>query len=131
MGISSDEWSLAWERREMSDIGIYTSLGILQHKLEQAKDGKSTEATWNMARIPRSLGKGEGPDRLFFAVDGFWRGYFILADEVLYNPVDVKKPFSLIFDTTTWIRISRVPVKRFRGFRYLQGMSGSQEAEEE
>jgi hypothetical protein len=106
----------------MADIGIYTSGVTLEHKLEQAEDGKGKEATWNMGRLPQGLGKGEGPDRLFFAAEGLWRGYFILAGDILYNPEDDKKPYSLIFDVTTWTEVAPVPVKRFRGFRNLDGI---------
>ena len=109
----------------MADIGIYTSLVTLEHKLEQAEEGKKKEATWNMGRLPQDLGKGSGPDRLFFAADGCWRGYFLLAGDVLYNPEDEDKPYSLIFDTTTGTDIPPVPVKKFRGFRYLDGIPGS------
>ena len=106
------------------DIGIYTSEVTLSHKLEQMEDGKGREGTWNMGRLPRELGKGDTLDRLFFATDGYWRGYFLLAKDVLFNPADDKKPYSLIFDLTTWTRIDPVPVKRFRGFCYLEGMPG-------
>jgi len=104
------------------DIGIYTSEVTLSHKLDQLDDGRGREGTWNMGRMPTRLGKGETPDRLFFATDGYWRGYFLLATEVLFNPADDEKSYSLIFDLTTWTGIDPVPVKRFRGFRYLDGM---------
>jgi len=107
----------------MVDIGIYVSSVTLEHKLEQQTDGKSREATWNMGRFPSRLGTDPGPHRLFFATDGYWQGYFLLAAEVLYNPDDERKPYSLIFDVTTWTEIEApVPVKRFRGFRYLNDM---------
>lgn len=51
-----------------------------------------------------------------------WRGYFLLAKDVLFNPADDQKPYSLIFDLTTWTRIDPIPVKRFRGFRHLEEM---------
>jgi len=111
----------------MADIGIYTSGVTLAHKLDQAEDGKGREATWNMGRLPQGLGKGEGPDRLFFAADGCWRGYFVLAEDILYNPDDEEKPYSLIFDVTTWTEIAPVPVRKFRGFRYLDGIPGAEE----
>ena len=104
------------------DIGICVSDITLSHKLEQAEDGKGNEATWNMGRLPTRLGQGDTPDRLFFACEGFWRGYFLLKIDVLYNPEDEDKPYSLIFDVTTWKDIPSKPVKRFRGFRYLEGM---------
>jgi hypothetical protein len=112
------------EGRPGVDIGIYTSEVTLSHKLEQMEDGKGCEGTWNMGRLPKDLGKGDTPDRLFFATDGYWRGYFLLAKDVLFNPADDKKPYSLIFDLTTWTEINPIPVKRFRGFRYLAGMPG-------
>ena len=104
------------------DIGIYASFVTLQHKQEQMEDGKGWEATWNMGRLPKNLGKGKTPDRLFFACEGYWRGYFLLSKEVLYNPDDEKKPYSLIFDVTTWTPIDPIQVERFRGFRYLVDM---------
>lgn len=102
------------------DIGLYASRAALEHKTEQAEDGKGNEATWNMGRVPKNLGKEKGPDRLFFACDGYWRGYFLLVPEVLYNPEDEEKPYSLLFDATTWKDIEPISVKRFRGFRYLK-----------
>jgi len=104
----------------MADIGIYTSSVTLEHKLGQQTDGKGLEATWNMGRFPKELGTSKVPNRIFFAVEGYWRGYFVLSDEVLYNPQDEKKPYSLIFDVTTWTEIDPVPVAKFRGFRYLE-----------
>lgn len=106
----------------MVDIGIYTSGVTLEHKLDHMDDGKGPEATWNMGRLPKDLGKGEGPDRLFFAAEGCWRGYFNLAGDILYNPEDDKKPYSLLFDVASWTEIEPVQVKRFRGFRYLDGI---------
>ena len=110
------------EMKKGVDIGIYVSTVTLSHKLEQAEDGKGKEATWNMGRLPTRLGKGDKPDRLFFACEDFWRGYFLLEKEILYNPLDKVKPYSLIFNVTTWKEIPSKPVKRFRGFRYLEGM---------
>jgi hypothetical protein len=103
------------------DIGIYTTAGVLADKLEQKK-GARGEATWNMKRLPVRLGQGSGPDRLYFAHGGSWRGYFRIVPEVLLNPADEEKPYSVIFDVTSWQEIDPIPVKRFRGFRYLQNM---------
>ena len=105
-----------------ADIGVYTSNVTLDHKLEQADDGKGREATWNMGRLPKKLGKGEEADRLFFATEGYWKGYFILAKDILWNPDDEDKPYSLLFDPSSWTSIEPMPVKKFRGFRYLDDM---------
>lgn len=108
--------------KKRADIGLYTSEVTLAHKLEHAEEKGHTEATWNMKGLPKQLGKGAEPDRLYFATAGHWRGYFILAGDILWNPEDDEKPYSLIFDTATWTPIAPIPVKRFRGFRYLDHM---------
>lgn len=113
---------MAETKKKGVDIGVYTSDVTLEHKLEAPRRGRPAEATWNMGRLPKELGKGDTADRLFFATDGYWQGYFLLKKDVLYNPGDEKKPYSLIFDTGTWTDIAPIPVKKFRGFRYLDDM---------
>ena len=56
---------------------------------------------------------------MFFASQGVWRGYFLIVPEVLFNPRDTEKPYSLIFDLNSWQEIEPTPAPRFRGFRYL------------
>jgi hypothetical protein len=104
------------------DIGIYTSASVLAAKLEDRRVGHKAEATWNMKRLPARLGKTKNPDRLFFASQGHWLGYFLLVPEILFNPADEEKPYSLIFNLNSWTKIQPLPVKPFRGFRYLQNM---------
>ena len=104
------------------DIGIYTSASVLVAKLEDQSPDRKVEATWNMKRLPARMGKAKSPDRLFFAYQGYWRGYFLIVPEVLFNPSDDDKPYSLIFDVNSWTEIDPLPVKRFRGFRYLENM---------
>ena len=79
------------------DIGIFTSTSVLAAKLEERCSDRKVEATWNMKRFPARMGKTKNPDRLFFAYQGYWRGYFLLTPEVLFNPDDEDKPYSLIF----------------------------------
>ena len=67
--------------------------------------------------MPERLSK-EGPNYLFVAVDGIWQGYFTLADEIVWNPEDKRCPYSLVFDTRTWVDIRPIKTKRFRGFTY-------------
>jgi hypothetical protein len=105
-----------------ADIGLYTSEVTLAHKLELATDKKNTEATWNMKGLPQRLGKGTEPDRLYFATSGHWRGYFILSTDILWNPEDDERPYTLIFDAASWRDIAPIPVRKFRGFRYLENM---------
>lgn len=98
-------------------IGIHTRWEILEDKLEQREDRRRTTATWQITRLPEKLSK-EGPNYLFVAVDGIWQGYFTLTNEILYSPEDKRCPYSLVFDTRTWVDIKPVKTKRFRGFTY-------------
>jgi len=65
------------------------------------------------SRPPRGFRAGE-TNRLFVASGGFWRGFFVLDDDVLYTPED-DAPFSFVFDTRTWTPFAPVPAIRFRG----------------
>ena len=97
------------------DLGVWMNGPTLEEKLE-ARDEKNPEQAWNLARWP--AGFSDGPHRLFVASGGFWRGYFLLSAEALYNPEDERTPYTLLFDTRTWTEIAPTPVKRFRGFTY-------------
>jgi hypothetical protein len=90
---------------------------VLEDKLE-ARDGQKPEQAWNLARWPTGMTAEAGSNRLFIASGSFWRGYFKLSSEALYNPEDERTPYTLLFDTRTWTPIPKVPVKRFRGFTY-------------
>ena len=98
-------------------IGIHTRWSVLEAKLERREDRRSTTETWQLSRLPQNLSP-EGGNRLYVAVDGAWRGYFALQDEILYCPEDARAPYSLIFDTRTWVDIRAIPTRRFRGFTY-------------
>jgi hypothetical protein len=98
-------------------IGIHTSWDILEGKIEQRDEPHRTTATWQLTRLPEKLSK-EGPNYLFFAVGGIWQGYFTLKNEILWNPEDKRAPYSLVFDTRTWVEIKPLKTKRFRGFTY-------------
>lgn len=101
----------------MAHIGIHTGWDILEGKLEQREEAGGTTATWQLTRLPERLSK-QGPNYLFVAVDGAWRGYFTLQDEILWNTEDQRCPYSLVFDTRTWVEIKPIRTKRFRGFSY-------------
>jgi len=99
------------------DLGVAMGREVLEYKLDHARDGKSSEATWNTRRLPKRLTPG-WTNRLFVAVDGTWRGWFPLSGEVLWNPEDDATSYALIFDTRLWTPISSTPALRFRGWRY-------------
>ena len=85
-------------------VGIHTRWEILEDKLELRDHTRSTRATWQLSRLPEKL-SADGPNYLFVAVDGAWQGYFTLAEEILYSPEDKRCPYSLVFDTRSWIEI--------------------------
>lgn len=88
---------------------------VFEDKLSHASE-RNPRATWETSRPPGGLKEGE-TNRLFVASGGFWRGWFVLDDAVLWNKEDEKAPFSFVFDTRTWTPIAPVPAKRFRGMR--------------
>jgi hypothetical protein len=102
------------------DLGVWMSPEVLEHKLE-AREEKNREFTWNVARLPVEFTSSNERKRrrLFVASKGAWRGWFALADEVLWNPEDVRAPFALIADAGTWTPIAPVRVGRFPGVRAL------------
>ena len=104
------------------DVGICTSTGVLAGKLEDVRPGVKNEGFWNVKRVPMRLGEPGVRGRLFFATNGYWRGYFALDTNVVPNRGDTEKPYALIFYLDTWTEIEKIPVKAFRGFRYLEGM---------
>jgi len=97
------------------DVGVGMAAGTLAHKLE-AREEANPEQTWSLSRWPNRLSE-QGEHRLFVASGGYWRGYFILAKDALFNPQD-EVPFALLFDTRTWTPIPPTPARRFRGFTY-------------
>jgi hypothetical protein len=100
------------------DLGVARRGEILVDKLADGWAGRRL-ATWNTRRVPMRLTPG-WTNRLFVACDGWWRGYFPLAGDVLWNPKDPAAPYALIFDPRRWMRIAAVRSPRFRGWRYLE-----------
>ncbi len=98
------------------DIGVCMRPEVLAHKLEARRE-PNPEQAWNLSRWPNRLSE-PGVHRLFVAVAGTWRGYFVLAADALYSPNAVYGAYTLLFDTRTWTPISQTAAKRFRGFTY-------------
>jgi len=98
------------------DIGVWMSKSVLDHKREI--DGARRQA-WNVGLLPDNYGRDKGPNRLYVSVDGYWRGFFVLATDLLCNVNDRKRPYTLLFDPSTWTPIEPVPsVRRTRGSGY-------------
>lgn len=85
------------------DLGVWMSRGVLVHK-------KATEhevQAWNMKELPDELSQPPEPHRLFIAVEGYWRGFFVLEPWVSHNPADKTRPWTLLFNPTSWTEIPR------------------------
>jgi hypothetical protein len=103
------------------DIIIYTTPKKLLHKQDKLEnDGdKSNNGTyyWRMNRLPKSWQDIAGIDdnvRLYFATEGFIRGYF-LVDDILddnYGGADI------VFRSDSWNDIEPIPITHFQGFKY-------------
>ena len=98
------------------DIGVWMTRGVLEHKQDTSSGRKQV---WNVGLLPDDCSHGGGLSRLFVAVTGYWRGYFILEPEVLCHLSDPRRPYTLIFDPGSWTGIEPVhAVKRDRSAGY-------------
>jgi hypothetical protein len=106
------------------DLGIVMRGEVLHDKRADGRAGRAV-ATWNTRRLPTRLTPG-WTNRLFVACAGWWRGYFPLSGDVLWNPQDESAPYALIFDPRQWTPLAPVPSPRFRGWRYLDSPPGTE-----
>jgi len=88
------------------DIGVWMSSGVLAHKRED----EHTTQTWNLRELPDEFSRSFGPYRMFVAVGGYWRGFFVLK-KIGCNMRDQACPWSVAFDPHTWtpVAASRAP----------------------
>ena len=100
------------------DLGVWMSSGVLAHKqgdapervpCSNAKRVLHGVQVWNVGPLPDAFGRGRPPRRLFVAVRGQWRGFFVLSGQVLFNAQDSACPYTLIFDPRTWTPITPQP----------------------
>jgi len=89
---------------------------VLAEKLG-ADGARKPEQAWKLDRWPEGLSE-KGEHRLFVASGDYWKGYFKISGDALFDPEDETAPFALLFDARTWTPIAPAPVKRFRGFTY-------------
>ena len=98
------------------DLGVWMSRGVLAHKRDASEH--ATQA-WNMKALPDELSHSPEPHRLFVAVDGHWRGFFVLQPWVQHNPSDQTHPWTLVFDANSWTAVHPEPAPprdRKRGY---------------
>jgi len=87
------------------DLGVWMSREVLAHKRDPAERLQA----WNLKALPDELSQSPPPHRLFIAGDGYWRGYFHLQPWVTRNALDQAKPWTVLFDPTTWTDIDPQP----------------------
>lgn len=96
----------------MKDIGVYTTPEVLKHK---QKDGF---VYWDLPfsgimSLEEMTGPGcEMPERIWFASNGCWQGYFVI--ETFHGN-------EIHFHSSTWTALdnpSKYSRKPFRGFTY-------------
>ena len=88
------------------DLGVWMSSAVLAHKQGEAP---GCVQVWNVGPLPDAFGRGRSPRRLFVAVRGQWRGFFVLSGQVLFNAQDAARPYTLIFDPRTWTPVAPQP----------------------
>jgi hypothetical protein len=88
------------------DIGVWMSQGVLAHK----RDTQFATQTWNLREIPEGFGQVATIYRLFVAVEGYWRGFFVLK-QVACNIHD-RVPWTVAFDPHTWTAVAISPAPR-------------------
>ena len=87
------------------DLGVWMSRGVLAHK----RGTEHEMQAWNMKALPDELSQPPEPHRLFIAVEGSWRGFFVLEPWVSHNPADEMRPWTLLFNPGSWTQIPRQP----------------------
>ena len=98
------------------DIGVWMTRDVLEHKQDTASGHTQV---WNVGMLPDECSRGAAPMRLFVAISGYWRGYFVLEPNVLCDLSDHRRPYTLIFDPTSWTEITPVrAVNRDRSAGY-------------
>ena len=103
-------------RTKMSDVGIYTTPQTLLHKMVDGRKSEGREAFWDFSSHPKKI-KVESGDKLWFATQNRWQGYFIIeavSRDIAGNVEEI------IFDSETWHPYKNTPAPRtpFQGFTY-------------
>jgi len=100
----------------MTDIIIYTTGDKLLHKQGKLPDDEDWAESgfyyWHLRGTPKRLKEGE---KIYFAVKGYIRGYFIVLDIDDYDECEIE------FDSRSWKSIKTndlIACKPFQGFKY-------------
>lgn len=106
----------------MTNIIIYTTADKLLHKqgkLPYDEDwAENGYYYWHLRGVPKRL---KVDDKIYFAVKGYIRGYFIVED------IDDSDGCDIEFDSESWedIKINDLIIcKSFQGFKYADKVEG-------
>ena len=118
----------------MTSIIIYTTKEKLLHKqdkLENDSDkGDLGIYYWEFSRFPKKV---TNYDKIYFATDGFIKGYFEILDMNTPERMGNQDPMgipsnSISWESKTWEDIKPIPTKSFQGFKYtdkVEGLNGT------
>ena len=93
------------------DVGVWMSRGVLAHK----RDIEHVTQTWNFRELPEGFSCSSGTYRLFIALEGYWRGFFVLR-QIECNMQDKAIPWTVAFAPRSWTPVapSRAPLRDHR-----------------
>ena len=104
----------------MEDIIIYTTKVSLLHKQDKLEgdDDKSNcgRYYWTLSKTPKTIEKSE---RIYFATEGYIRGYFEIIDVC----PSMNGGCEIEFESKSWTPIVEIPTKSFQGFKYAKNVS--------
>jgi len=86
------------------NLGVWMSRGGWRHK----RVSERRLETWNLPDLPDGFLAASGFARLYVAIEGQWRGYFVIT-RLLWSPSDPRAPFSLAFAPASWVAIEPLP----------------------
>lgn len=98
---------------DLTSIGVYTTMEVLEEKKEYAQKD-SHEVWWELSGKNNFLSKSEGdnPDKIYFACDKEWKGYFTI------DHVEVYWKLSKIY-LDEWHELDEKPKRKpFQGYTY-------------
>ena len=97
----------------MVNIIIYTTADKLLHKQGKLPDDEDWSESgfyyWRLNKTPKRISHS---GRIYFAVKGYIRGYFLIRD------VDDSDGCDIEFDSESWKDIEPIKTKSFQGFKY-------------
>lgn len=117
----------------MNNIIVYTTPKKLLHKqdklTEEEDEDKSNNGTyyWRFNNLPKSwkdvdhmnnLEIEKQKVKIYFATEGFIRGYFILSG------IEENCGFDVEFKSNSWKDITPIPITHFQGFKYADKVNG-------